>query len=785
MSNKAPLFSVVLAAGKGTRMRSAAKHKVCFEIDGVPAINRALRIYNDCGIKRHSIVVGAMAEQVMDTVGSCFDNAFYAYQKEQLGTANAVRVGIAPLEELPGSTDIFVVAGDRIIDQSLLEAFFNDYYTKKYDFALLTVPNQKGSGQGRIVLDDLKKTIAITEIADIRQRETLGRLRAAADNNSLPSSANFADFLKAGYLADGAAVPSDEKLSVIYGDIWQSFVVDGEKPTVKAVMNAVPIESTRFEYPGRHGEKIVRTPTELKNSEFVNNSVYITKLSALRYALSRLDRNNAQQEEYLSDVVSILASAQSKGGKEKFKIGMHNVDDRKLVLGFNDPAELLDIENTIRAHGENSPGNQLSVCEWYRTIGDWRRGLQTKSGKPGKEFINEIKELYSDSDNVAETHLRNYSALLESAESFLGADREAFLVRSPGRVNVMGRHIDHQGGNCNLMTIGYESLLLVAPREDDIVRMLNCDSANFAESEFSIGEMLVDLPWDDWLSLVNSDKLNKMINTYGVDWSNYLQASILRLQKKFSHRKLRGMDIVVWGNIPMAAGLSSSSSLVVGAAQAVVTANELNTFPAQLVTLCGEGEWFVGTRGGSADHAAVMLGQKGKVVRVGFFDFAVEEIVDFPDNHVMVVCDSGIKAEKTSNAKDQFNHRITCYRVGLLLIHKYCPQYSHLINHLRDVNMRNLRLPLSWIYKILLHLPEQATQEELRALLPNEDLDTFFKMHKAPADGLYPIRGVVMFGLAECERSRLYSKFLSEKRMKGIGELMNVSHNGDRVAKQD
>ncbi len=70
------------------------------------------------------------------------------------------------------------------------------------------------------------------------------------------------------------------------------------------------------------------------------------------------------------------------------------------------------------------------------------------------------------------------------------------------------------------------------------------------------------------------------------------------------------MDIVVSGNIPLAAGLSSSSSLVVGAAEATIAINGLETFPAQFVDLCGEGEWFVGTRGGSADHAAIKLGQK-------------------------------------------------------------------------------------------------------------------------------------------------------------------------------
>ena len=252
-------------------------------------------------------------------------------------------------------------------------------------------------------------------------------------------------------------------------------------------------------------------------------------------------------------------------------------------------------------------------------------------------------------------------------------DSRVLIVRSPGRLNVMGRHIDHQGGHCNLMTIGYETLLAVRPREDDLVRLYNVDRDRFPDREFSISEMVTGLPWDDWLSLVNSDKVREMVRDTGGDWSQYVKAAVLRLQKKFAHRRLRGMDIVVSGNIPPAAGLSSSSSLVVGAAEATIAVNRLDTFPAQFVDLCGEGEWFVGTRGGSADHAAVKLGQKGSVIKVTFFDFAVEDMVPFPDDHVMAVFDSGIKAQKSGDAKDQFNHRIACYRIGFRLIRKFLP----------------------------------------------------------------------------------------------------------------
>ena len=96
---------------------------------------------------------------------------------------------------------------------------------------------------------------------------------------------------------------------------------------------------------------------------------------------------------------------------------------------------------------------------------------------------------------------------------------------------------------------------------------------------------------------------------------------------------------------------------------------------------------------------------------------------------------------------------------------------------------------MSWIYKILLRLPEQATQEQLYELLSNESpeeeypLKALFATHHPPEDGLYPIRGVVLYGLAECERSRRFAEALEANRIDEIGRLMNVSHDGDRVAR--
>jgi N-acetylgalactosamine kinase len=62
-------------------------------------------------------------------------------------------------------------------------------------------------------------------------------------------------------------------------------------------------------------------------------------------------------------------------------------------------------------------------------------------------------------------------------------------------------------------------------------------------------------------------------------------------------------------------------------------------------------------------------------------------------------------------------------------------------------------------------------------------LEALFETHHSPEDGLYPIRGVVLYGLAECERSRLFADALQAGRIDEIGRLMNVSHNGDRVTR--
>ena len=773
MSQRRPEYSIILAAGRGRRMQSPDLHKVCFPIGGEPAISRALDTYDACGVSKHVIVVGDKAEQVMLAATERHDDVVFSFQRRQIGTADAARCGLTAIPLDGPARDILIVAGDKVVEPALLERLFEAYYGESCDMAFVTGERTFGPDLCRIVTDVDGNVLGNVETIDVRQRGAFRKLRSeAAEGRSLT-----ARDLRA-YL-EGAVGAS--KAPVAFDALWE-LVETGTAVSATALLERIPEEKTLFTFTADDGERITLTPEAVDACNQVNQSIYLLNSELLQTALGRLGTDNAQREEYLSDMITVLSQGSRRDGR-RFIVRAVHTEDRFAVMAFNNPEELLEIEDYWQRKQRKARESGPEEGPWYRSIGEWRADLERATEQQSTSAIySHLARLYTDDEQVIRDRIALYLRVLEKAAEMLGADTRVLVIRSPGRVNLLGRHVDHQGGNCNLMTIGYETLMMVHPREDDMVCLYNSDADRFPDFCFSIGEVVAGLPWDDWLNVVNSEEVLDMARKAQGTWSQYVMAAALRLQKKYPGMKLRGADLVVTGDVPMAAGLSSSSSLVVAAAEAMIAVNRLEIVPTQLVDLAGEGEWFVGTRGGSADHAAIKLGQKSKVVKVTFFDFVVEGIFDFPDEYVLAVCNSGIKAQKSSGARDQFNHRVSCYRIGFALIRELFPQYQPLLHHLRDVNTRNLRVPLSSIYKILLRLPESATRDELRGMLPEDILKPFFDTHAEPSDGRYPVRGTVLFGLSECERSRKFSDLLEAGRVDEIGALMRISHDGDRVA---
>jgi galactokinase len=233
----------------------------------------------------------------------------------------------------------------------------------------------------------------------------------------------------------------------------------------------------------------------------------------------------------------------------------------------------------------------------------------------------------------------------------------------------------------------------------------------------------------------------------------------------------------------MGAGLSSSSAVVVAVAEAAVALNGLDLTTQQFVDLCGEGEWFVGSRGGSADHAAIRTGRIGHLCRIGFFPFRLEGEMPFPRRLRVVIAYSGSRAAKSADARDVYNQRVACYQLAELFLRRRWPAAAGM-RHLRDLVPDRLQVQPREIYRALMRLPVRPTRREIRRLLPGDDHDAAERIFASHANlGPYDLRGVALFGLSEIVRSDRFAEVLRRRDLDGMAAFFRTSHDGDRVVR--
>jgi len=213
-----------------------------------------------------------------------------------------------------------------------------------------------------------------------------------------------------------------------------------------------------------------------------------------------------------------------------------------------------------------------------------------------------------------------------------------------------------------------------------------------------------------------------------------------------------------------------------------VALNGLDVTPRQFVDLCGEGEWFVGSRGGSADHAAIRTGERGRVARVGFFPFRIEQTIPFPDGLSLVIANSLVRASKSEGARDTFNQRVATYRLAEMLLRKGSGILAG-AEHLRDVAPEKLGVSPAEIYRAVRRLPRGVTRRSAARLLPGhaDTLEEIFATHANI--GTYRLRDVALYGIGECCRSDLFADLLRDGKLDQVAALMRVSHDGDRVVR--
>ena len=419
-----------------------------------------------------------------------------------------------------------------------------------------------------------------------------------------------------------------------------------------------------------------------------------------------------------------------------------------------------------------------------RNVGDWIALIK----EANSEFCSRLDQIYGDNKDLKAEAARMCLCSLEEFDSRYGADRGVIIVRSTGRVNLLGTHIDHRGGSVNPVCVK-EMWLVAEPRDDDLVLLKNVDSSQFPDEQFCIsdclpvGEKIRD--WDTWCY----QEFEKRRNDPSVTWSNYIRAAVLYLQHLNINDEgifalaIKGMNMMIYGDIPIAAGLSSSSALVMGAAEAVIRINSLEIKLVDFIENWGFAEWYVGTRGGCSDHAAIISGKPGTILHITAFPMSVEHAA-LPGGHSFVLANSNIEAKKQAGARDVFNSRVAAYIFGLMMLRENFPQYADKLEQLRDVNPQTLGVDEVQIYQMIKSLPASVSRSDILEILAEhiQKVHRVFRSHAEPEQG-YQVRQVCLYGIAECIRAEMVPQCLRTADMKTFGELMSASHNGDRVTK--
>jgi galactokinase len=206
------------------------------------------------------------------------------------------------------------------------------------------------------------------------------------------------------------------------------------------------------------------------------------------------------------------------------------------------------------------------------------------------------------------------------------------VAEAPGRVNLIGEHTDYNGLPVFPMALQRRFRMLFRPRADETLRLATMDG--YPGRSFEIAGEIE--PYEQG------------------DWGNYVKASARILARRYG--RLRGMDILMHSDIPIAAGLSSSSALVVGSGIALLAANGIAARFEELVELFPEGERYVGTRGGAMDHTVCLAGQPGHALKIDFSPFAVHP-TPVPADWRFLIGHSLVRAEKSREVKEQYNER--------------------------------------------------------------------------------------------------------------------------------
>jgi galactokinase len=281
---------------------------------------------------------------------------------------------------------------------------------------------------------------------------------------------------------------------------------------------------------------------------------------------------------------------------------------------------------------------------------------------------------------------------------------------SPGRVNLIGEHIDYNGGLVMPCAVTLGTYLLVAPNNNGVFRF---KSVNFKETaEIKVGS-------------TNAKKEEL--------WFNYPTGVIEHFNK--DGKQLQGLDMLYYGNIPIASGLSSSASIEVVTAYALNDLFDAGYTKLELVKLA---KWvensFIGLQSGIMDQFSVAFGEKNKALMLNCDTLDYQAVDSNLGDYLLAIINTN-KPRKLAESK--YNERVQECNSALAALKTELD-----INYLCDIdtstfNKHKHLITNNVILDRATHVVEENDRVKLAAkALSNNDLSEFGRLMYASHNSL-------------------------------------------------
>lgn len=273
-----------------------------------------------------------------------------------------------------------------------------------------------------------------------------------------------------------------------------------------------------------------------------------------------------------------------------------------------------------------------------------------------------LEDIYT--EDALDLQRLRWGKLLKQFESDYGHNAE-FVSRSPGRVNIIGEHIDYSLYSVLPMAITADVILAISTFENPSPNSYKIKVSNIQSSKFPSHEF--EIPFD-------SVDIDAKVH----EWTNYfksgLRGALELLRKKHGVGfKPKSMEILMDGTVPAGGGLSSSAAFVSASALAVMYANgEKEVDKTQLTELAIVSERAVGVNSGGMDQSASVLSLRGAALFVSFVPSLSARPVHFPKTSPelsFVIAQSFVAADKHVTGPVCYNLRVVECSLAAAYLH--------------------------------------------------------------------------------------------------------------------